>query len=76
MQRNNQKKDKLFKIVYSLRIMEQLVEMGYRPVERMESPVIEGFYCWLFERNEEFDRDFSALVEERSTLKKRGASNG
>ena len=39
--------------------------MGYRPVERMESPVIEGFYCWLFERNEEFDRDFSALVEGR-----------
>lgn len=59
-----QRKSRL-KLVYSLRIMERLVELGYRPVERLESPVVEGYYCWLFERSEEFDRDFSALVEGR-----------
>lgn len=71
-----QKHDRNLKLVYSLRIMERLVEMGYRPVERIESPMVDGFYCWLFERTEDFERDFSALVEERSALKKRGASNG
>ena len=71
-----QKHDRNLKLVYSIRIMERLVEMGYRPVERVDSPMVDGFYCWLFERTEDFERDFSALVEERSTLKKRGASNG
>ena len=71
-----QKHDRNLKLVYSIRIMERLVEMGYRPVERVDYPMVDGFYCWLFERTEDFERDFSALVEERSALKKRGASNG
>ena len=57
-----QKHDRNLKLVYSIRIMERLVEMGYRPVERVDSPMVDGFYCWLFERAEDFNRDFSSHV--------------
>jgi hypothetical protein len=43
------------KIIYSLKVMTTLVEMGFFPVHEMPNPKNPEYTCWVFERSEEFD---------------------
>ena len=41
------------KIIYSLKVMVQLVEMGNIPILTMENPKYPDYKCWVFEMTEE-----------------------
>ncbi len=43
------------KVIYSLQVMRQLLELGFRPIESLQNPVDEKYKCWVFERSEAFD---------------------
>lgn len=43
------------KIIYSLSVMRQLLEMGFRPIEILDNPVDQKYKCWVFARTAEFD---------------------
>jgi len=42
------------KIIYSLKIMRQLVEKGHVPEHVMPNPVNGKFNCWVFAVNDKF----------------------
>lgn len=42
------------KIIYSLKIMNKLVEKGHIPVETMPNPKNTFYNCWIFEVNPQF----------------------
>ena len=44
------------KIIYSLKVVAQLVAMGYQPVASMPNPKKPDFLCWIFEVTPEFQR--------------------
>lgn len=50
-------------IVYSLRVMEQLVKLGHIPVATLPNPKNARYNCWVFEQSEEFQRDLSRLLK-------------
>ena len=50
------------KLIYSKRICEQLMLMGFRPVETIPNPIKPEFICWAFEETEEFDKAISLLL--------------
>lgn len=52
------------KIVYSLRIMEQLVERGFIPISMMPNPKYPQFNCWIFENTNELNEAFASIVQE------------
>ena len=41
-------------IVYSLKVMERLVKMGYLPIATLPNPKNTKYNCWVFEQSEEF----------------------
>lgn len=49
-----QKRMKL-KIIYARKVCEQLMMMGFRPVDIMPNPLKPEFLCWAFEWTDEFD---------------------
>ena len=51
-QKQNKTKTKL---IYSKRICEQLMLMGFRPVETIPNPIKPEFICWAFEDTKEFN---------------------
>lgn len=63
------------KIIYSKRVMEQLLELGFRPIDMMSNPTKPEFMCWAFEWTDKFD---AALTQVLSTCGQRGggARNG
>lgn len=50
------------KIVYSLRVMLQLVERGFMPTATMPNPKYKEYDCWVFERSEAFDRALDEIL--------------
>ena len=42
------------KIIYSLNIMEQLVNKGHVPVSSMPNPKYPQYMCWIFKVDEKF----------------------
>ena len=50
-QKQNKTKTKL---IYSKRICEQLMLMGFRPIETIPNPIKPEFICWAFEDTKEF----------------------
>ena len=52
-----------FQIIYSLRVMKQLVEWGFFPVKTMPNPVDTKYNCWIFEDTDEFRQRLSTLQE-------------
>ena len=50
------------KLIYSKRICEQLMLMGFRPVETIPNPIKPEFICWAFEETEEFNKAISLLL--------------
>lgn len=53
-------------IIYSLRVMEQLVRMGHIPVATIPNPKNTKYNCWVFEMNEAFQRDLEQVLKEVS----------
>lgn len=50
------------KIIYSLNVMEQLVEKGNIPLSSMPNPKFPQYMCWIFEVNEKFQRDLDEVL--------------
>lgn len=53
-------------IIYSLKVMEQLVRLGYVPVATLPNPKNIKYNCWVFEQTEEFQKDLSMVLKEAS----------
>lgn len=56
-------------IIYSMRVMIQLVKMGHNPVSSFPNPKDPKYNCWVFEQSEEFQRDLEKIL-------RGGSSNG
>ncbi len=54
------------KVIYSLRVMRDLLEMGFRPIETLENPIDERYKCWIFEKTAEFDAALDKVLGGRS----------
>lgn len=50
------------KIIYSKRVMEQLLEMGFRPIDTFPNPTTPKYMCWAFEWTDQFDVALSAVL--------------
>lgn len=50
-------------IIYSYRVMEQLVRLGYIPVATIPNPKNTKYNCWIFEWNEQFQADLSEVLK-------------
>lgn len=62
------------KIIYSKRVCEQLMLLGFRPIETIPNPLKPEFICWVFEWTKEFDAALSAILS--TCGQKGGAGNG
>lgn len=51
------------KIIYSKKIVDQLLELGFKPIDIMPNPIKPDFYCWAFEPSEELRQALDALFE-------------
>ena len=56
------------KIIYSKRVCEQLMLLGFRPIETIPNPLKPEFICWVFEWTDAFDAALTQVVG--------GAGNG
>ena len=45
-------------IIYSLAVMEKLVENGHFPIQTMPNPKYPQYNCWVFKVDDDFMRDF------------------
>ena len=50
------------RIVYSMRIMKELVARGHVPIATMPNPRRQDFICWVFENTPEFQKDMDELA--------------
>lgn len=50
------------KIIYSLRVMEQLVERGFVPISIMPNPKYPMYNCWIFEVTPEFEKALDEVL--------------
>ena len=50
------------KVVYSLRVVRQLLEMGFRPIEVLDNPVDQKYKCWVFARTPQFDEALDIVL--------------
>lgn len=48
------------KIIYSMRVMKQLVTKGFIPLAAMPNPKDSNYQCWVFKDTKEFE---AALTE-------------
>ena len=61
MENQNTKKNM---IVYSLKVMEKLVERGHFPLQMMPNPKFPQYNCWIFFVDESFLTDFEEVQGE------------
>ena len=54
--------NKKTKIIYSKRICEQLMLLGFRPIETIPNPLKPEFICWVFDWTDEFDAALGAVL--------------
>ena len=50
------------KIIYSKRIMEELIARGHIPLKSMPNPYKPEFQCWIFEVSEKFQKDIDEIL--------------
>ncbi len=50
------------KIIYSKKLMIQLLEQGFSPVETIQNPLHPEFYCWRFKITESFQQALDLLL--------------
>lgn len=67
MEQNNKQQ-----IIYSKKVLDQLLELGFRPIETFPNPIKPQLLCWAFEKTEEFDKALDIVL----TDYKGGARNG
>ena len=58
-------------IIYSKKVLDQLLELGFRPIESFPNPIKPYLMCWAFERDEEFDKALDIILTNY-----RGCGNG
>lgn len=51
------------KIIYSKKIMVQLLKQGFSPIEILPNPLYPEFYCWRFKITEPFQKALDLLLE-------------
>lgn len=49
------------KIVYSMKVMTQLVKLGYLPIYEIPNPTNSKLTAWVFEWTDSFDAAFDAV---------------
>lgn len=49
-------------IIYSFRVMEQLMRMGHTPLMTLPNPKNPKFSCWVFEQSEKFQKDLEKIL--------------
>lgn len=52
----------MYKIIYSLKVMLQLVELGHNPTETMPNPKYPRFNCWIFKVDDAFQHDLDKVL--------------
>ena len=57
-----------YQIIYSKRVCEQLMSMGFVPEKVMPNPIKPKFYCWAFEQTEEFGEALYRILNEGRQL--------
>lgn len=57
------------KIIYSLKVMEQLVEMGNIPVSQMPNPKFPQYTCWIFQITDKFEQDLDRVLGGQNYVK-------
>lgn len=50
------------KIIYSLKIHIQLQIKGFHPIYSMPNPHNEKYLCWIYNRDDNFDKVFDEIV--------------
>lgn len=59
---NNQNQKLKEKIIYSKKVCEQLIGMGFRPIDTFPNPLKPEFMCWAFDWTDEFDTVLSEIL--------------
>ena len=49
-------------IIYSLKVMRQLLERGFAPEQTIPNPVKPQFNCWVFEVTEELQKALDEVL--------------
>lgn len=49
-------------IIYSLKVMRQLVESGFIPIQTMPNPKDVRYNCWVFARTDGFDQVLGMIL--------------
>lgn len=50
------------KIIYSLKVMESLVEKGNIPISSMPNPKYPKYTYWIFEVTDKFEKDLNLVL--------------
>lgn len=50
------------KIIYSLRVMLRLVELGHIPIKTMPNPKYPEYNCWVFQMDDAFQHDLDRVL--------------
>lgn len=50
------------KIIYSLKVMEELVKRGYIPLVSMPNPKFPRYQCWIFAATGSFMADLDQIL--------------
>ena len=58
-------KENKYQIVYSRRIMYELISRGFVPVNKIQNPEFENYNCWLFEDTDNFHVAFDELIHKK-----------
>jgi hypothetical protein len=62
MNTNNTKQMPKYKIIYSLRVRQQLREKGFEPLLEIDNEYKPGFKCWRYLNTEEFAETLSEIL--------------
>jgi hypothetical protein len=54
--------NELTKIIYSKKVMMQLLELGFRPIDTFPNPTNPKYLCWAFKWDDKFDKALSAVL--------------
>lgn len=50
------------KIIYSKRIVMELLEMGFKPIDQFPNPFNPHYTCWSFEWTDDFNRALNLVL--------------
>ena len=53
-------------IIYSRRIMKELLKQGFCPLEMLPNPEYPDFKCWIYEDTDEFHKAFEELTGKKA----------